>query len=297
MEIREAVKDYLLDIEIRKYSPRTIQSYKQKLKRLVVFCEEIGVDDMEDLTMSHVKQFSQKMIQKGNKGSYINSCLKTIKTFIQYCYEEDYGGFNTKRKSFKWVKEEKAVIRAFDSRDVRYILNSCKGNDYLHIRDSAMLTMFFETGVRCLELCSIKSEDIRDGFILINGKNNKQRAVPITPILRKALVRYDRVRKEYFRDKRIDDYYFLSFSGRMLNNGAIDYIIKKRGAGIEGIRVSPHTCRHFFAQQQIRMGVDIYTISRLLGHENVSITQIYLNSLNDADIVKMAKSQSVLMNL
>jgi integrase/recombinase XerD len=148
-----------------------------------------------------------------------------------------------------------------------------------------------------LELCSIKREDIRDGFILINGKNNKQRAVPITPILKKALARYDRAREGYFRSKSTDDYYFLSFSGRMLNNGAIDYMIKKRGAGIEGIRVSPHTCRHFFAQQQIRMGVDIYTISRLLGHENVSITQIYLNSLNDADIVRMAKSQSVLMNL
>ena len=207
------------------------------------------------------------------------------------------GGFNTKRKSFKWVKEEKAVIRAFDSRDVRYILNSCKGNDFLHIRDAAMLTMFFETGIRCLELCSIKEEDIRDGFILINGKGNKQRAVPITPILRKALSRYDRVRAEYFRDKRTDNFYFLSFSGRMLNNGAVDFIIKKRGAGIEGVRISPHTCRHFFAQQQIRMGTDIYTISRLLGHENISITQIYLNSLNDSDIVKMAKSQSVLMNL
>ena len=221
MNIEEAITDYLLDIEIRKYSPRTIQSYKQKLKRLTIFCKEIGVDDMDDLTMSHVKQFSQKMIQKGNKGSYINSCLKTIKSFIQYCYEEDMGGFNTKRKSFKWVKEEKAVIRAFDSRDVRYILNSCKGNDFLHIRDAAMLTMFFETGIRCLELCSIKEEDIRDGFILINGKGNKQRAVPITPILRKALSRYDRVRAEYFRDKRTDNFYFLSSSGRKIGRAHV----------------------------------------------------------------------------
>ena len=83
----------------------------------------------------------------------------------------------------------------------------------------------------------------------------------------------------------------------MLNNGAVDYIIKKRGKGIEDIRVSPHTCRHFFAQQQIKLGTDLYTISRLLGHENINITQIYLNSLADAEIVKLAKGNSVLMNM
>lgn len=297
MRIEEAVKDYLLDIEIRKYSPRTIQSYKLKLRQLVNFCKERDVIDIEDFALPHIKQFTQMMLQRGNKGSYINSCLKTIKTFVQYCYEEGYGGFNTHRKSFKWVKEEKAVIRAFEPRDVRYILSNCKGPSYLQIRDNAILTLFFETGVRCLELCNIKREDIRDGFILITGKGNKQRAVPITPMLKKALYRYDRVREEYFRERRAEDYYFLSFSGKMLNNGAIDYMIKKRGAGIEGVRVSPHTCRHFFAQQQIKMGTDIYTISRLLGHENVSITQIYLNSLNDADIVRIAKGNSVLMNL
>ena len=297
MRIEEAVKDYLLDIEIRKYSPRTIQSYKLKLRQLTNFCKDIEVEDIEEVRIPHIKQFTQMMLQRGNKGSYINSCLKTIKSFIQYCFDEGYGGFNTHRKSFKWVKEEKAVIRAFEPRDVRLILSNCKGASYLAIRDAAILTLFFETGVRCLELCSIKKEDIRDGFILINGKNNKQRAVPITPVLKKALYRYDRVREEYFRERRAEGYYFLSFSGKMLNNGAIDYMIKKRGAGISGVRVSPHTCRHFFAQQQIKMGTDIYTISRLLGHENVSITQIYLNSLNDADIVRIAKGSSVLRNL
>ena len=65
--------------------------------------------------------------------------------------------------------------------------------------------------------------------------------------------------------------------------------------GIEDVRVSPHTCRHFFAQQHVKMGTDLYTISRLLGHENIQITQTYLKSLRDRDIVEIAKSRSVLM--
>lgn len=297
MRMDLAVKDYLVDIEIRKYSPRTVQSYKLKLRQLVQFCESIGVDDTDELTMGVIKQFTHHMMSKGNKGSYINGILKTTKSFIQYCYNEDYGGFNTRNKSFKWVKEEKAIIRAFSTRDVKTLLQNCKGVDFLSIRDTAILTTFFETGIRCFELCQIKKEDIREDFILINGKNSKQRVVPITPILKKALMRYDRVREEYFRYKSTDEYYFLSFSGKMLNNGAVDYMIKRRGKGIEGIRVSPHTCRHFFAQQQIKMGTDIYTISRLLGHENIAITQIYLTSLQDSEIVRIAKGNSVLMNM
>lgn len=297
MKIGAAVKDYLIDIEIRKYSPRTIQSYKLKLRQLEQFCLSIDVVEVDDITLGTIKQFTKHMLNKGNKGSYINGILKTTKSFIQYCFEEYGEGFNTRNKSFKWVKEEKAVIRAFTPKDVRLLLAACNGNTFLPIRDTAILTLFFETGIRCFELCSIKKEDIKEDFILINGKNNKQRAVPITPVLKKALMRYDRVKEEYFRYKSTDKYYFLSFSGKQLNNGAVDFIIKKRGKGINDIRVSPHTCRHFFAQQQIKLGTDLYTISRLLGHENINITQIYLNSLADAEIVKLAKGNSVLMNM
>lgn len=297
MKLKLAVKDYLVDIEIRKYSPRTIQSYKLKLRQLEQFCESIGIDDADELTMGVIKQFTQYMMKKGNKGSYINGILKTVKTFCQYCYEEDYGGFNTRNKSFKWVKEEKSIIRTFTPKDVRLILDNCKGADFLSIRDTCIITMFVETGVRCLELCKITPDDIKDDFIIINGKNNKQRVVPISPVLKKALMRYDRVREEYFRDKNMAKNYFLSFSGKTLNNGALDYMIKRRGKNIDDVRVSVHTLRHFFAQQQIKMGTDLYTISRLLGHENISITQIYLNSLKDADIIKMTKQNSVLMNM
>jgi integrase/recombinase XerD len=76
------------------------------------------------------------------------------------------------------------------------------------------------------------------------------------------LMWYDRVKEEYFRDKNTDKNYFLSFSGRQLNNGALDYMIKRRGKGIKDVRVSCHTIRHFYAQQQIKMGTDLFTIQK-----------------------------------
>ena len=236
------------------------------------------------------------MSAAGRKGTYINGLLQTIKSFVQYCFDEGYGGFDTK-KVFKWCKEDKPIITAFTPEQVKQLLKNCRGYDYLSLRDTAVLTMLFETGIRCWELCCITDEDIHEDFIIINGKNHKQRVVPITPILKKTMLKYESSREQYFALRPHEAYYFLSFHGKQLTNSAVEHILKKHGEGIEGIRVSPHTCRHFYAQQQVKMGTDLYTISRLLGHENIAITQTYLNSLKDKDIINIAKQKSVLMNM
>lgn len=297
MKISTAAKEYLIEIEVRKFTPKTIRSYRNNLNLFLRFCEEEErITEIEDVTLAVVRQFSRFMSERGRKGSYINGLLKVAKSFIQYCYVEGYGGFNT-HKSFKWCKQDKAVIMAFKPSDVRGMLSSCKGYGFLQVRDAAVLTILFETGIRCWELCCIRKQDIHDDFIIINGKNHKQRVVPVTPVLHKAMLRYEQCAAQYFALKSTDDYYFLSFHGRQLTNSAVEHIIKRHGTGIEGIRVSPHTCRHFFAQQQIKMGTDLYTISRLLGHENIQITQIYLNSLRDTDVIQIAKQKSVLMSI
>ena len=84
---------------------------------------------------------------------------------------------------------------------------------------------------------------------------------------------------------------------KKLTNSAIERLIKIAGQGIQDARVSPHTFRHFYAQIQLKNGMDIYTLSRLLGHEKVSITQIYLQNMQDAQIVENAVNSSVIASL
>ncbi len=297
MKISAAIREYLIEIEVRKYTPKTIRGYRNSLNLFLRFCEqEAHIQEVEEINLAVVRQFSAYMNQKGRKGSYINGLLKVSKSFIQYCYDEGYGGFNTK-KNFKWCKQDKAVIIAFKPCDVKQLLQESKGTDYIHVRDTAILTALFETGIRCWELCCIQKQDIHDDYIIIKGKNHKQRVVPITPVLQKALIKYNVCAADYFTLRGTDDFYFLSNHGRQLTNSAVENIIKRYGQGIEGVRVSPHTCRHFYAQQQVKMGTDLYTISRLLGHENIQITQTYLNSLRDEDIINNTKQRSVLMSI
>ena len=296
MEIQQGIKEFLIEIEVRKYTPRTIRGYRNNLNLFLRFCTEHEIAAIENVTLATVKQFTRAMTASKKKGTYINGILKGVKSFLQYCYEEGYGAFNTKC-CFPWCKEERTVITAFTPQQVKTMFQNCRGGDFKAIRDRTILTMLIDTGIRCLELCSIRPSDIHEDYIIIQGKNHKQRVVPITPILRKNMVKYEAVKESYFRYKNTDDAYFLSFHGRTLTVSAVEVLMKKYGSGIEGIRVSPHTCRHFFAQQQIKMGTDLYTISRLLGHENIQITQTYLNSLRDRDVIEIAKSKSVLMSL
>lgn len=298
MKINEAIKDYILEIQIRKYSPITVRTYKSKLNHFAAFCNEKDVAEMEDLSMAIIKRYTQAQIERGMTGVYINTLLKTIKSFVQYCYDEGYGGFNTTRNQFRWVKEQKPVITTFNKKQIKLLINNCKGSTFRDIRDMAIIVTFLETGIRCTELCNIKLEDIHENHITIMfGKNHKSRVVPITPILNKALMRYNRVRESYFGDKHVDPQFFLSYRGRQFNNSSIEKVINKRSVGIEGVRTSPHTLRHTWAQAQLKMGTDIYTISRLCGHENIRTTQIYLESLRDEEVIQTAQKNSVLMNL
>lgn len=94
MKMQSAVEEYLVEIEVRKYTPKTIRSYRCNLNLFLRFCaEKLHVETVEALTPAVVRQFSRCMSEAGRKGTYINGVLKSIKSFIQYCYEEGYDVF------------------------------------------------------------------------------------------------------------------------------------------------------------------------------------------------------------
>lgn len=111
-----------------------------------------------------------------------------------------------------------------------------------------------------------------------------------------------RVRNEYIKDKvrYQTEYLLLSQKGRRLTPEALEYIMKKAGEAAKiksGVRVSPHTCRHFYAQSQLKNGCDLYTVSKLLGHSKVETTKRYLQSMHDSDLMDIAVKTSPLSKL
>ena len=154
-----------------------------------------------------------------------------------------------------------------------------KGSDFLSIRNKTIITLLFESGIRATELCNITIKDLCSNYILINGKGNKQRIIPITLPLLKQLNKYMRYRNRQFEQH--NDYLFLSRNNRKLTVEMLELIIKNCSVSVrKEIRSSPHTIRHYYAQNQILKGTDIFTLSLLLGHNSVEVTQSYLRSIN-----------------
>ena len=103
MKLEAAIREYLIEIEIRKYTPKTRKGYRTSLNLYLRFCtEKLGITDMEDITLSSVKQFTKMMTDLGRKGTYINSLLKSIKSFLQYSYEVASSGVK-RRNRLLWL--------------------------------------------------------------------------------------------------------------------------------------------------------------------------------------------------
>lgn len=301
MKLTDALKEFLLEIEIKNYTKRTIKTYKNNNLLFITYLKnEFNIEEIEDVTQLNIKQYVRFLMKQGRKSTYINSILKNIRSFMGYVADEGYINKNI-ALNVKWQKEEKVIIQTFNDDEVYKMLSAYNYQDYLNARNKTIMAILFDTGIRNLELCQLINADIRDSVIRIFGKRNKERYVPISPTLKKYFLKYERIKEFYFKNKIIKyDNYFLSNTGKPLTKEAVERIVKLAGEKADirkDIRCSPHTCRHYFAQAQLRNGLDVYSLSRLLGHENINITKRYLQSLQDENIIKLSVKTSPLMNL
>ena len=301
MEINVVIQEFGFDCKIRKLSPKTIENYQKQLTYLQRYLADAHNTTLIEAVRSiHIKQFLAMMDEKGRKPQYINDLLKVFKTFFNYCEKE--GHIKTSpAASIRNMKQPKVVIMTFSENEIRGLLNHFNGRDFISMRNKTIIALLFDTGMRLAEVINLRSEQIHDEYILVHGKGNKERLVPVSPFLAKQLLRYRTVRDSYFEDKRFPEgFVFVSNRGKQLTPEVIGMFLKQaaKEVGVNPqVRVSPHTCRHTFAHLQLKNGLDLYSLSRLMGHENVAITQRYLAGLQNTEIVKAAQKTGVLFNL
>lgn len=303
MLLEDTLKEFLLECELRQYSQRTIRHERNSLQKMIYFIgETYRVTQLEKVKHIHLKGYVKYLTDLGRKETYVNGLIKSFRAFFKYCTEEEYIEVNPALK-LSFQKEPEILITTFTDKEVEAMVNYYKGRRFLDIRNKLIMVILFDTGIRCSELCELKVTDVRTNVINIQeGKGKKQRFVPLTPAINKWMMKYQLARQSYILDKigYAEEYLFLSQKGKPLTKATIERIVGacKEPCGVrEEIRCSPHTCRHYYAQKQLRNGCDMYTVSRLLGHKTVTITKRYLQSITDEDIVDLGTKTSPLMNM
>ena len=301
MFLTELIREFLFDCKVRELSDLTVKNYEKQLQKFRHFVREnFQVIQFEELKPIHVKEYISSLQDRGCKPAYINDLLKAVKCLCAYAQREGYSE-EILTKRIRNVKQSKVLIHTFSTKEISLMIKYFNGSDYMSVRNKMILMVFFDTGIRLAELINMKMDQIQDSYFIIYGKGRKERVVPKNPAVGKFLYKYLTAREKYFMGRHFEEeYVFLSKNGRQLTNEGVRVFMREAAEAVgvnPKVRVSPHTCRHTFAHQQLKNGLDLYSLSRLLGHESVAITQRYLESIENTQILTSARKTSVLANL
>ncbi|MGF6950554.1 integrase/recombinase XerD [Neobacillus sp. B4I6] len=283
MQIKDLLEEYELEVSVRNLS----ESYQKNMVINVnLFIRLVGDLPVKEIGKAHLKKFIIHEQKRGIKAVSINLRLKHLKSMFLYAIEEGYMEKNPV-DSISLLKQEKPLIMAYSESHINKLLDSIKGKGFMPIRNKTIITLLVETGLRNSELCSIKLSDISTNSIKILGKGSKWRVVPITQELQLQLIRYMRVRERYLNvNKQESPFLFISQTREKCSRSCILQMIKKvcKDLGID-VPNTIHNFRRSYIQQMVN-NTDLYTVSRLVGHSNISTTQRYLESISNDKLIE-----------
>ena len=273
------LKDYLIYLKIeRGLSENSIKSYSYDIKNLLRYINKYN----SKLSLKQCdKQFMQEFIYKISKN--INSrsqarLLSSLKSFFNYLVFEGYN----KSSPMELIESPKIVTKLPDVlsiEEIKLLIKNSELNKDHGIRNSAILETLYGSGLRVSELINLKLSDIHydDKLLLIQGKGNKQRLVPLGSISESKISNYvDNFRILKKIKKNSSDIVFLNRNGKKLTRAMIFNIVKEAQWKSNIIKtVSPHTFRHSFATHLLENGADLRSIQIMMGHENITTTEVY----------------------
>ena len=272
------VDRYLNFLAIEKgVSLNTMEAYSRDLNRYLEFVEQAGIKDIRGISPDNVISFLGNLKGAGLATSSINRSLAAIRGFYKYLLTEkavDENPVANIELARTWMHLPDTLSRE----ETNLLLKMPGTQTPLAVRDTAMLELLYATGIRASELISLSMSSInwQAGYLIVVGKGNKERIVPIGRMAFDCLNRYVEGSRRNLSKGRSVNAIFLNRSGTGLTRQGFWKIVKKyvRKAGLQK-KVYPHTFRHSFATHLLEGGADLRSVQMMLGHADISTTQIY----------------------
>ncbi len=277
--MRLLVKEYLAHLGIEKgSSPLTLSAYEHDLEDYVQALSGQGITCPEEVKREHIVAYEADLVARGFAPASIERHVSAIKGFHRFLVHENYTSRNpTEALPLPKVPASLPDVLSIDQ--VEKLLSQPFGSDARARRDGCILEILYGCGLRVSELVGLDLGDvfIQDGYIRVRGKGNKERIAPISGLAADALADY----LEAFRPTLQKPYakpspaVFLNARGGRLTRQSVHAIVARAGLyiGIEDLH--PHTLRHSFATHMLEGGADLRVIQEILGHSDISTTQVY----------------------
>lgn len=280
MTFRRAISTFIDSLRFgRELSENTCGSYESDL---LFFCGHLsakGISSVSDVSREDISDFIVSEDARGMSAATRRRRTAAIRMFFR---ELVRSGTVTDDPSLflDTAKRELALPKVLSEEEIAAMIDAAEGEDARSLRDRAILEILYGCGMRVSELCGLKTEDfVSNGeLVRIFGKGSKERVVPVGRKAADALLAYyASARDSFLKSGAFSEYVFVTRLGGKFTRQGIFKIIKERAAaaGIEPVRISPHVLRHSFASHMLQHGADIRAIQEMLGHSDISTTQIY----------------------
>jgi integrase/recombinase XerD len=272
------LKDYAYYLKNEKGSSQnTIESYLRDLEQYTQFLDKVhGVKKPDQIEKMHIESYMRSLKRHMTTKSMVRK-LTAIRSFHHFLFLEKEVDEDVV-KAIESPKIEKHLPQVLSVDEVMSILNQIDLSKPLGLRNQALLELIYGSGLRVSELLDIEMEDIHlnQGYIMVKGKGSKERMVPISDPAVVALRNYIIKGRDVFIKDHKTSYVFINQQGSRLSRQGFFKLLKKLASDAQiQTDCSPHTLRHSFATHLLENGMDLRTLQTLLGHEDISTTQIY----------------------
>ncbi len=273
---KDLFKQYL--VSEKRFSSHTVEAYLNDIKQYLNFCKENSVDL---LTTNHkiIRNWIVSMLKSEYSTRSVNRKISSVKTYYKYLKRSELIKIDPSQK-INLVKNDKKLPQFVESENMDFLLDEVEFPDnYEGFRDNLIINLLYYTGMRRAELINLRTSDIdiAEKKIKVLGKRNKERIIPLTKKLLYIYNVYIEKRNKLYASS--EDYVFLTKKGKKLYPKSVYYTVNKYLSLVTKIdKRSPHILRHSFATHLLNNGADINAVKELLGHANLSATQIYTHN-------------------
>ena len=276
----EAFAEYLRDV--KKSSKNTVLSYTRDLHKFSKFAEEMSIADVTKVTYTVLNAYVLMMETEEFKASTISRNIATLKAFFNYLMKQGII-CDDPSEMLKAPKIEKKMPEILSVDEVTLLLAQPVGDSNKEIRDKAMLELLYATGMRVSELISLKIGDLNmTASYVCCHDHNKERIIPFGSVAKNALKVYLIKARKAMIHTGYEDYLFTNCNGQPMSRQGFWKVLKSyaKRAGIYS-DITPHTLRHSFAAHLVENGADLHAVQEMLGHSDISTTQIYTRVSNN----------------
>ncbi|MDE6662752.1 MAG: site-specific tyrosine recombinase XerD [Lachnospiraceae bacterium] len=264
--------------DIKKTSDNTEMSYRRDLEKMYHFMLQKGISGVTAITAEDLASYVKYLEDNHFAAATISRNVASIKAFYHFLMQEGIVSKDAAEK-LKSPKIEKKMPGILSPDEVVRLLEQPSGNSPKEIRDKAMLELLYATGIRVTELITLKMADLNMKMgVLICKDSNKERLIPFGNAAKSALERYLKDAREAMMEDKSSEILFANCSGKPMSRQGFWKLIKyyANKADIKA-DITPQTLRHSFAAHLVENGADLKSVQEMLGHSDISTTQIYAN--------------------